>query len=144
MYKLMGWLLRRDAQAVKKALNPTKEVKIEGIIFQIRKINPIDYLAGFKIMNQMYETYKIEGKEKSAELVSASKIRDHYVDIFTAAVINPKIVRKLKDGQNDALLVDALFNNWEICEKLYAAIIEFTYGKKKLRQLASQKKSWWN
>lgn len=141
MHRLARWLSRRDARAVSQALNPVKTVKIEGILFKLKKINPMDYLAGFKAMAQMYETYKVD-KNNPIDIVNMKKIREHYIEVFTAAVTEPVLSRK--PDCKDALYVEMLFNNWELTEKLYLSILEFTYGKKKLRQLNSQKKSWWN
>ena len=141
MNRLMRWLIRRDKRALENALYPTKVVKIEGILFKIKKINPMDYLAGFKAMAQMYETYKID-KDKQMDMVNLKKIKEHYIEVFTASVLEPKLSRV--PNCKDALNVDMLFNNWELTEALYLAILEFTYGKKKLKQLSYQKKSWWN
>lgn len=127
-------------KSLEQALDPHKKIKIHGIIFVIRKINPLDYLAGFKSMHQLYDVYKREDASKNMEGMKPEMIKRHYADVFLGAVITPQLARNIEDTKEPhRLWVEALFNNWEICEELYAAILEFTYGKKKLRSLGYQK-----
>lgn len=124
---------RRDP--ILQALAPEKRVKICGIIFVIRKLCPIDYMAGFKAVAQVYDTYSRK-KPEMTETIGTEKVKRHYADVFLAAVKEPALTREEEQGK---FWVESLFNNWEICEKLYSEIMEFTYGKKKLRSLISQK-----
>lgn len=139
--RIFSFLSSRD-KSLSRALNPQKKVKIEGIVFIIRKLNPLDYLAGYKAIQQSFTTY-LSNPEKNPLDISPEKIKSHYVDVFTSAVIEPKLTRKGdQESLKQALNVDALFNNWDICQSLYDAIMVFTYGKKKARRLGFQKKSW--
>ena len=135
--KLASWFIKQD-RSLTKALNPTKKLKIEGILFEIRKINPIDYLAGYKALSSSFDLYGSDAG-KSVDALTSDKIKKHYIEIFTASVISPKLKRK--NDESEGLYVDALFNNWDICERLYMSIMEFTYGKKKLKSLSYQRKS---
>lgn len=138
--RLIAWLSGKSAGSY-KALYPTKKVKIEGIIFVIRKINPLDYLAGYKAVLQGYDTYQAGGKVVEMSESTARKMKEHYVDVFTSAVVEPKLVRKMPEPGQDGLYVEALFNNWPIVERLYEEIMIFTYGKKKLRSSGYLKKN---
>jgi len=130
MRKLFFWLNNQD-KSLAKALDPQKRVKIEGIIFQIRKLNPLDYLAGYKAIQQMFGVYQKEVKPAEMGDHEVKKIKEHYAHVFSAAVITPKITVKLPEPGQPGLWSEALFNNWDICQRLYDEIIQFTYGKKK-------------
>lgn len=114
-------------------LRGTKKVKVKGVVFRIKKIDPLNYLDGSKSILKMYDTY--EGKRKSAETATLSdadlkKAREHYRDVLLAGVVSPKLVRKIED--TDGYFVDNLFLDWDLVNKLYTEIMVFTYGKKKL------------
>lgn len=128
------WPFSKNLQDV---LNKTKKVRIHGVKFYIKKIDPTAFLDGSKVMIQQYDTYKVS--KPSAELNESvlNKIREHYKDVFLASVVTPKLCRKEKEG--DGLLVDNLFTEWDLAHELYAAIMEHTYGKKKLIQSISQR-----
>jgi hypothetical protein len=122
-------------------LNQTKKAKVCGIVFTIRKVNMLDYLAGLEVLKESYATHEsVRAKTISAEVKPASqdKVKRHYADILVAGVVYPKLVHK-KENDNE-ILVDDMLPNWELVESLYSEIIAFTYGKKKLRQAASMVK----
>lgn len=110
----------------------TKAVKVHGVKIEIKKIDPTNYLDGSKVMVQVYDTYKI-GKEQPPEVTTAlmNKMKDHYRDVFMAAIVSPKLKRKPTDP--DGLLVDYLFTDWDFAHELYGKIMENTYGKKKVK-----------
>jgi len=121
------------------ALSETKRVKIFGVIFHLRKINPLDYVAGAQVMQKHFDTYKTAGQKQQLDLVTAntSKIKDHYVDVFMSSVVEPKLVRKKEDDAK-AIWVQNLFTDWDLANALYLKIMEITYGKKKMRSIMSQ------
>lgn len=123
------------------ACHPRKRIKINGILFTIRKINPLDYLVGFNSLHQVYSTYKRSIESGTPELPNAAKIKKHYRDVIMSGVVEPKLTLREEDltAPYQGLHVEALFNNWEICESLYGEILSFTYGKKKAKSLSFQK-----
>lgn len=118
-------------------LYPTFKVKVHGVKFEIRKLNPLDFLNGSKALLQVYDTYKATTAEKKQDVINVNKIKEHYVDVFMAAVISPKLSRK--ENTEGAIFVEHLFSDWDFANALYTAIMEMTYGKKKLKQFSSQK-----
>lgn len=119
---------RRPIDVIRAA----KTVRVCGVNFTIKRIDPMDHAKGLKIMLSLYDTYK-PGKEKDQEILSEGqirKIRDHYRDVFMAAVIKPKLVR---DENTENICVDEIFTDQEMTEKLYMEIMYHTYGKKKLK-----------
>ena len=112
-------------RTLKSVLSETKKVKIKGVRFEIRKLSPKDYLSGSKVMIQYFDTYKA-GKVPSE--TNIKKVQQHYKDVFLAAVISPKLDRK-DDGSG--FFVDELFLDWDLCNRLYSVIMEYTIGKKK-------------
>lgn len=110
-------------------LAKTKSVRIHGVKFQIKKIDPTAYLDGSRAMIQQYDIYKVS-KAGPVGDTAIDKVKDHYKDVFMAAVVSPLLRRKEGEG----LLVDYLFTEWDLAHELYTAIMEYTYGKKKLIQ----------
>ena len=126
------------------ALNPQKRVKIHGITFTVRKINPLDYLAGAKALTKIHDVY--ESSREQAELNDAqiARIKEHYADVFMSGVVSVRCsgtelipTRKQPESGEHKILVSHLITDWSLAEALYLSIIEFTYGKKKLNRLAS-------
>lgn len=123
-------------------LNPTKRVRLHGIVFTIRKLNPLDYMAGAKCLHPVYDTYQKGPKasegldEKQVEVV-----KRHYRETFLQGVVSVKIggreleptLKERPECGPDKLPVSHLMSDWALAEELYLAIVVFTYGKKKLR-----------
>lgn len=125
---MFGWLFGRKIESVTKA---EKTVRIKGVRFRLRKINPIDYLNGSKAVLQTYDIYRKEPSMVVDEM-SLKKIKEHYSDVILAGVVSPKIVRKKDES---GVFIDEMFVDWELVEALYASIMEFSYGKKKVKAL---------
>ena len=125
-----------------KVLNQTKSVKIKGVIFRIKKISPLSYVDGSQALLTVYDTYSSEGSPE-AKLKNMHKVQKHFTDVFMAAVLSPVLTRSndLTDEQRSAgvIPVENLFTYWEMATELYEEIMALTYGKKKLKQLNSQK-----
>lgn len=121
------WLFSKTLDDV---LHGTKKIRVHGVKIEIKKIDPTAYLDGSKAMTQLYDIYKV-GKEPDKEMTQSlmNKVKDHYRDVFMAAVVSPKLRRK--DGEG--LLVDNLFTDWDFAHNLYGQIMEYTYGKKKTK-----------
>lgn len=105
-------------------------VRVKGVRFRIRKINVLNYLDGSKVMLQHFDIYKAalaEGKE--APIQSQNKIKEHLTDVIMAGVVSPRLSRKMDE---QGVYVDNLFNDWDIVNGLYEAIMALAYGKKKL------------
>lgn len=134
----MKWLKRLIfGKSLNAVLGETKTVRVHGIKFTIRKLDALHFLDGSKVMAQIFDTYKIESvKDKEAQ-VSLKKIKEYWVDVFLASVISPVLVRKKEDAVGEAIWVDNLFTEWDLVNELYAHVMEFTYGKKKLKQSTS-------
>lgn len=117
------------SKSLESVLNKTKSVRVHGVKFDIKKIDPSNYLDGSKVMLQLYDVYKV-GNTASPEVTQKTmeKVKEHYTDIFMSSVVSPKLKRK-PDG--DGLLIDNLFTEWNLAHELYAKIMEYTYGKKK-------------
>lgn len=121
-------------------LNPTRVVRVHGVRFVIRKLNPIDYLGGSKAVRQIYESFKSEGLH-SIEMrqVQQKDIEDHYIDTFLAAVVEPKLkLAPVGPGDADGVPAANLLTDWAFSNQLYQLIIEFSYGKKKVASISSR------
>lgn len=129
-----AWFSRPSLSEV---LNKTKKVKIEGFIFEIKKLDPLDYLDGSQSLTQIYQTYE---QKRSISEKNTDKIRAHYRDVLMSGVVSPTLVRSEKDlsGGLDEMLVDKLLAHWEITNRLYLEIMAFTYGKKNFRSILYQ------
>lgn len=118
-------------RTLKDAVSETKKVVIEGVVFKIRRINPMSYMQGYDVVLQEISTYQV-GKVASPENIDKSlkKTRKHWEQIILAGVVEPNIVRK-DDGMHTT--IDEILNNFELASKLYEAILYYAYGKKKAR-----------
>lgn len=121
--KLFGLL------SLEEVLHETKQVKINGVLFTIKKINSLDYLNGSKVMIAVFDTYK-KDLGNNIDESSLKKVKEHYKDVIMAGVIKPKLTRK--DEEGTLISVNEVLDDWDLATKLYSKIIEFTYGKKKL------------
>lgn len=136
-------------------LNPTKRVKLHGIVFTIRKLNPLDYFSGAKALHKIYDTYQKSGNGPPLgyEPKDVEKIKAHYRDTLMAGVVSMRCLGKELEPtrlQLDALKpedrktkipVDHFMTDWSLAEELYLSIVVFTYGKKKLQAILSQNRS---
>lgn len=136
---MFGWLKRKKLSDVVLA---TKRVKVCGVIFEIRKINPLDFASGSKAVKQTYDTYQTSKPKEPSEITDSmiTRMKAHYIDTFMATVVEPKLTRKPDD--HSAIWVEHLFTDWELATGLYEAIQEFTYGKKKVRSVTSRVNAW--
>ena len=82
-------------------------------------------------MIQAYDTHKTAGAKIEALQATGEKAKRHYADILVAGVVDPVITH---DGKDGSINVYDMMPNWELTERLYAEIMTFTYGKKKLKQ----------
>lgn len=127
---------RKDLRSV---LNKTKTVKVHGVIFTIRKINILNYLDGSKVLQQVFDTYKVGGPE-TIPPVSEKKLKEYFSQILVAGVVSPKI--SFKENDPDSIFVENLFTDWSLINDLYEQIMLYTYdGKKKVTSNTLQKTS---
>jgi hypothetical protein len=127
---LISWLkslfFGRD---LKKVLEETKRVNVEGVKFTIRKVNVLDYMNGSNILQQVYDTYKVGKPDDISALQNDKKIKDYFSQVLVAGVVEPKL--SFKDGGED-IFVEKLFTNQALMMGLYEKIMVLTYGKKKM------------
>ena len=109
-----------------------KRIVVHGVEFLIKKIDPSNFLDGSKVMIQAFDIYKLNKPTDETAKASLDKVREHYRDVFMSSVLSPKLKRK--EEEPDGLLVEYLFTDWDLAHELYARIMEFTYGKKKIKR----------
>lgn len=132
---MFGWFKKQDIRA---AVHARKLIRVCGVEFVIKRIDVLNYMEGAKVLQQAYDVYKMKGNAQEVESATVKKMREHYRDVICAGVVSPHVGRKEGEGE---VWIDDVFQNWELTSGLYEAIVEFTYGKKKLRQLASLAKN---
>jgi len=111
---------------------------VEGIKFTIRKLSPLDFAVGAKVLISAFDTYegiKESKKEQNFDEKMIEKVKDHYRDVFCQGIVSPKITRKRKEEDSEGIWVDHLFTDWDLAHGLYDQIMIFSNGKKKLRRL---------
>ncbi len=127
---MLSWFLGLFFEKnLEKELDRTKRIKVKGFKFTIKRVSPLDHLKGSKVMLQAYEVLKM-GKVSSPE-ASEKKIKEHLTEVLLAGVVHPKLSLKEDEG----IQIDKLFVDYELVNDLYAQIIAFTYGKKKMQAL---------
>lgn len=124
---MLNWLFKRVG--LTSHLLKEKRITIKGCGFTIKKIDALSYAQGLMAMQSIFSTgtTQITGHKETAE----KKLRQHYRDTFLSGVVSPRLTTKENDL--DGVFVDLIFNDPEIMETLYKEIVEFTYGKKKLK-----------
>jgi hypothetical protein len=130
--RLYSWVFRRR---LSDALCPTRVVWVHRVPFVIRRLSPLDYLDGSKATRSTFDTYKTS-KAQPAE-VNLKALKDTYVDVFMAAVMDPPLSRKVPAPGAKEIWVENLLTDWSLATELYQEILLFTYGKKKFSQLSS-------
>jgi len=131
---MLNWILGKSLNG---HLYGLKKVKIGGFRFTIKKLSPLNYLEGAKVLTQKYDTYAVNKGTKKAT-INEKKIIEHISQVICYAVESPKITLKKEEGH---IHVDDLFIDEELVMGLYSAIMEFTYGKKKIqRKVLAEKK----
>ena len=126
--RMLNWF----SKDLKKVLGETKTLKIRGTKFIIKKVSVIDHVKGAQVMMQVYDQYKTGNAVKTPSEVNEKKIKEHYSQVLVAGVVHPRL--KHKEDQ-PGIMVDDLFVDWEIVNKLYEEIMTLSYGKKKMKQL---------
>jgi hypothetical protein len=140
---LFDLLFRRKRQpTLEEVLFATKRVVVHGIIFEIRKVNQLDFARGAKVHAQWFQTYEKANAEMKAKLFdekAEERTKDHFRDTFMSAVVSfGKPPRQLcykkdegKEGFEGRLCVDNLLTDWEFAQDLYVQIVQHSFGKKK-------------
>lgn len=128
---LFGFGFGRSVE-LKDYLRQTKKIKVNGIKFEIKKLNLDDHLAGLNVILKMRDLYKKEKPTDPAVVIEdAGKMKKFMRDFLYAGVAYPKL--SLKDPVEDGCIaVDELLNDIELAQKLTFLIIAYAYGKKKL------------
>ncbi|NNG10216.1 MAG: hypothetical protein HKM92_08580 [Arenibacter sp.] len=110
-----------------------KKVKISGIIFHIKKINPMDHIDGSKVLMKTFVTYEekraAEKAKPEPDKKAMEKTQSHMADVILAGTVKPKITRTPED---EGTCIEELFDDWELAGELYNEILSYTWGKKKV------------
>ena len=128
---MLNFIFGRD---LKTELYTVRKLRVQGIRFTIQKVNLLNYLDGSEVLLKKFDLHKTAGAKEAPANLSEEKARKHYAQVLVAGVVEPKLVFRKED---EGVFVDDLFVNWEMVVELYTKIIEFTYGKKKVRRLTS-------
>lgn len=121
-------------KSLKGHLRQTKELKVNGVIFKIRKVNPVDFLDGSKVLLNEYQLYEVGRKASDGDSQAIDKqmkkLKKHFIDVFMCGVVKPALTRK-PDKEPEKIGVEEMFVDWGMANNLYEEIIDFSYGKKK-------------
>lgn len=131
--KITGLFGKR--RTLREHLTETKTVKVRNILFTIRKLSPLDHLAGAETLVNHFDTYKT-ATDNNLNANDFSKnqkvIKKHYGDVIMSAVVKPELTRK--DSPGEAIHIDEVLMDFELSQELYKEIMFYTYGKKKILQ----------
>jgi len=126
------WFCRKDLAS---HLDQTKEIKVSGIYFKIKKLSVLDHIHGAKVLTENYHVWAKESPE--AIKVAEEKIKTHYRDIFLSCVVDPVLKRKESEVGPGEIWVDRLFLDFDLANNLYMQIMFHTHGKKKVKMSLS-------
>lgn len=124
------WPFFRRSVDLKDYLRRSKKIRINGIAFEIRKVEMEDHLAGLNVMLKLHELYKREKPSDSNQVIQDyDKIRTFLRDFLYAGIVSPKLSMK-KPVEDGYIHVDELTADADLAQKLSVAIIEYSYSKK--------------
>lgn len=126
------------SKTLKERLSETKKVKICGVIFRIRRLNPLDYLDGSKILTETFGLYRAGNAPAESNM---KKVKEHLFDVIMSGVVKPKLSRK---DSGEGIFVGDILSDKEMCDELYGEIMMLTYNQKKktlTKQSVSQDQS---
>lgn len=117
-------------KSFEEQINKTKVVKLGGMRFVIKRIDPIEHLRGINVLKKVYEVYQT--RDKSVDVVENAeemlkKIRASCKDLLLAGVVEPELVAKPEQGK---ICVDLILQDLSIAQGLAQSIIQYTYKKK--------------
>lgn len=130
------WIKRLfGLRELSEALDNSKKVKIRGVLFTIRKLDPYDALQSGSVLRKTFDVKEVvrdaSGVSLNGKTLQPIKaIRNHFRDVFLASVVHPHLS---KEEGGESVCVDEIFQDWEMANELYEAIMVHTYGKKKVR-----------
>jgi hypothetical protein len=114
---------------IKERLKGYKKIKILGMKFIIRKINPLLDFPADKIP-QIFTSFETRRKvvETTPSITDTQKsLRDTYA-IIEAGVVEPKL-EKYIDGKEEGITAEDLFRDFDIGFKLYIEIITHSMNR---------------
>lgn len=111
---------------LEEKLMGVKKVKIQGVVFKIKKITPEDYLdkEGLPISKWQIEAEAISTKQRENS-VSLNELKIIWKRIFIKAIIS------INKNYNVEDLVDKIVDNYFLSAELYKFIGEYSFGVKK-------------
>ena len=125
------------------ALNESRKVRVQGVRFLIKKVDVLAYLNGSSVLVERYSEYKTKAPQPPKELTGKQEeeARQHMAEVLVAGVVSPRLVHKQDQAVGGAVFVKDLFVNLDLVSELYAEIMAFTYGKKKVKRFFSLRRS---
>jgi len=121
---------KRETIELRDYLRQTKRVKVNGVIFEIKKMNLDDHLAGLNIVMKMRDIYSKPDKKPTTEesLEDVKKLKKFMRDFIYAGVTKP--VLTMKEPVGEAIHIDEVLSDLDLSQKLCVEIINFSYEKK--------------
>lgn len=126
-------IFRKDPQKLKARLLDLKWVKIAGVRFQIKKLNPlIDFSPD--TMPQIFVDYLSPRKKEAADLLPRDLLRfqEDMKRIVEAGLVVPDLVPVGKDegrGKEAGITIDDIFRDAEMGARLYSTIMTHSLNR---------------
>lgn len=135
------WIFRPfRSRNLSDVIGQTKKIKVMGVKFVIKKLDPIDTMNGSRVLQKQFDTYEVEKKPDVPQ--NPEKIKTYFRDLFMACIVEPKLYRDQAEAiEKRGVWVDGLLTDLELIDGLHTAILEFTYGKKKLKSHGLQSRT---
>lgn len=112
-------------------LEGTKTVRVNGVKFIIKKIDALNYLDGSNTMRAAFDAYKNGDQKQAKEFpMGDKKVREYFANLLVNSVVSPRLTHREDEY---GIWVEKLFVDIDMVMALHNHIIEFTYGKKKMK-----------
>lgn len=126
----MFWPFKTKEVSLEDYLHKTKKIKINGVVFQIKKINLDDHLSGLDVILQIRDLYRKEKNQPAAVTIeNQKKISKIVRDIIYAGVVKPQLT--MKKDEPTKIHIDEIMVEKDMAEALSTAILQHTYQKKR-------------
>jgi len=117
---------------LKEKLNRHKNIKVCGMKFTIRKLNPLQDFPRVQDMPQIFIYYMTKRpiKDEPLNVASMQKAYDDMKKIVEAGIVDPPLVPVEKDKSKEAgITVDDLFVDEDMATQLYIEILSHSLNR---------------
>jgi hypothetical protein len=128
---MFGWFKKKPKE-LRDYLKETKTVIVNGVIFEIKRIDAISFAQGYDAITTSYDL--IENKKKSdpsKPKEKEKKLLDFFRNVITSSVVRPRLTMDHKDTDPTKIHVDEVVKDPSLRDGLVSEIFKYSKKNKK-------------